>query len=79
MNFFFIVTFGLLYVVFFLIVHIVFMAYSLDYPGVGPEHSFLKDIGRAEYYSVTDDEALDGMASIFYFMFSVCIQLFHPC
>jgi tryptophan synthase beta subunit len=55
------------------------MAYSLDYPGVGPEHSFLKDIGRAEYYSVTDDEALDGMASIFYFMFSVCIQLFHPC
>ncbi len=32
----------------------------LDYPGVGPEHSFLKDIGRAEYFSVTDDEALEG-------------------
>lgn len=31
---------------------------GLDYPGVGPEHSFLKDMGRAEYYSVTDDEAL---------------------
>jgi tryptophan synthase beta chain len=31
---------------------------GLDYPGVGPEHSFLKEIGRAEYYSVTDDEAL---------------------
>jgi tryptophan synthase beta chain len=31
---------------------------GLDYPGVGPEHSFLKDIGRAEYYSVTDEEAL---------------------
>lgn len=37
------------------------MAFSLDYPGVGPEHSFLKDVGRAEYYSVTDDEALEGM------------------
>lgn len=33
---------------------------GLDYPGVGPEHSFLKDIGRAEYYSVTDQEALDA-------------------
>jgi tryptophan synthase beta subunit len=33
----------------------------LDYPGVGPEHSFLKDVGRAEYFSVTDDEALEGM------------------
>ena len=31
---------------------------GLDYPGVGPEHSWLKDIGRAEYVSVTDDEAL---------------------
>jgi len=26
----------------------------LDYPGIGPEHSFLKDVGRAEYFSVTD-------------------------
>src|SRR5471030_2274967 len=31
---------------------------GLDYPGVGPEHSFLKDSGRAEYVGVTDDEAL---------------------
>ncbi|WP_287128935.1 tryptophan synthase subunit beta [Candidatus Cyanaurora vandensis] len=31
---------------------------GLDYPGVGPEHSYLKDCGRAEYYSVTDEEAL---------------------
>ncbi|GBE95407.1 tryptophan synthase subunit beta [Nostoc cycadae] len=31
---------------------------GLDYPGVGPEHSYLKDINRAEYYSVTDAEAL---------------------
>jgi tryptophan synthase beta chain len=33
---------------------------GLDYPGVGPEHSFLKDSGRAQYVSVSDDEALDG-------------------
>ncbi|GBG69540.1 hypothetical protein CBR_g4375 [Chara braunii] len=33
---------------------------GLDYPGVGPEHSFLKDIGRAEYASVTDAEALEA-------------------
>jgi tryptophan synthase beta chain len=31
---------------------------GLDYPGVGPEHAWLKDIGRANYVSVTDDEAL---------------------
>lgn len=31
---------------------------GLDYPGVGPEHSYLKDSGRAEYVAVTDDEAL---------------------
>ena len=31
---------------------------GLDYPGVGPEHAWLKDIGRAEYVSITDDEAL---------------------
>ncbi|MCE5361055.1 MAG: tryptophan synthase subunit beta, partial [Acidithiobacillus sp.] len=31
---------------------------GLDYPGVGPEHAFLKDIGRAEYVAVTDAEAL---------------------
>ncbi len=33
---------------------------GLDYPGVGPEHSYLKDTNRAEYYSVTDQQALDG-------------------
>ena len=31
---------------------------GLDYPGVGPEHSWLKDVGRAQYLSATDDEAL---------------------
>jgi tryptophan synthase beta chain len=31
---------------------------GLDYPGVGPEHANLKDIGRAEYVAITDDEAL---------------------
>lgn len=33
---------------------------GLDYPGVGPEHSYLKDTSRAEYYSVTDKQALDA-------------------
>jgi tryptophan synthase beta chain len=33
---------------------------GLDYPGVGPEHAWLKDIGRAEYVGVTDREALDA-------------------
>ena len=33
---------------------------GLDYPGVGPEHSFLKDSGRAEYVGVTDAEALEA-------------------
>ena len=33
---------------------------GLDYPGVGPEHAWLKDNGRAEYVSVTDDEALQA-------------------
>lgn len=33
---------------------------GLDYPGVGPEHAWLKDIGRANYVSVTDDEALQA-------------------
>ena len=34
---------------------------GLDYPGVGPEHSYLKEIGRAEYYSVNDTEALNAL------------------
>ena len=33
---------------------------GLDYPGVGPEHAYLKDTGRAEYVSVTDEEALEA-------------------
>jgi tryptophan synthase beta chain len=33
---------------------------GLDYPGVGPEHSFWKDTGRVEYMAATDDEALDA-------------------
>jgi tryptophan synthase beta chain len=33
---------------------------GLDYPGVGPEHAYLKDAKRAEYVAVTDEEALDG-------------------
>ncbi len=36
------------------------LAPGLDYPGVGPEHSFFKDVGRAEYVAVTDEEALEG-------------------
>ncbi|MDH4389481.1 MAG: tryptophan synthase subunit beta [Fimbriimonas sp.] len=34
---------------------------GLDYPGVGAEHSYLKDLGRAEYVAVTDEEALDAL------------------
>jgi tryptophan synthase beta chain len=37
---------------------------GLDYPGVGPEHSYLKDLGRAEYYSVTDDEAIAAFCRV---------------
>jgi tryptophan synthase beta chain len=33
---------------------------GLDYPGVGPEHAFLKTTGRAEYVAVTDEAALEG-------------------
>ncbi|MEO7072940.1 MAG: pyridoxal-phosphate dependent enzyme, partial [Rhodanobacter sp.] len=33
---------------------------GLDYPGVGPEHAFLKDVGRAQYVGITDDEALEA-------------------
>jgi tryptophan synthase beta chain len=34
---------------------------GLDYPGIGPEHAYLKDTGRAEYYPVTDREALEAL------------------
>ena len=37
---------------------------GLDYPGVGPEHSYLKDSKRAEYYSVTDKQALDAFERV---------------
>ena len=33
---------------------------GLDYPGVGPEHSWLKDIGRVKYVAIDDDEAMDA-------------------
>jgi tryptophan synthase beta chain len=39
---------------------------GLDYPGIGPEHSWLHDVGRVEYVSVTDTEALDA--------FQMCCQ-----
>jgi tryptophan synthase beta chain len=37
---------------------------GLDYPGVGPEHAWLKDSGRAEYVSITDDEALQAFHNL---------------
>ena len=37
------------------------IAAGLDYPGVGPEHSYLKDIGRAEYVTATDSDALEAL------------------
>src|SRR6202034_1664512 len=37
---------------------------GLDYPGVGPEYSWLKDAGRAEYRSVSDTEAMEGFAAL---------------
>ena len=44
------------------------VAYSisagLDYPGVGPEHAYLKDSGRAEYVSITDGEAMDALLEL---------------
>ncbi|MCA1973549.1 MAG: tryptophan synthase subunit beta, partial [Caenispirillum sp.] len=33
---------------------------GLDYPGIGPEHSWLKDVGRVEYVSITDKEAVEA-------------------
>ncbi len=37
---------------------------GLDYPGVGPEHAYLRDSGRAQYVSVTDAEAMDALAEL---------------
>ena len=40
---------------------------GLDYPGVGPEHAWLKDTGRAEYVSITDEEALQAFHDLCHF------------
>lgn len=40
------------------------IAPGLDYPGVGPEHSFLKETGRVKYFTVTDDEALNAFQEL---------------
>jgi tryptophan synthase beta chain len=40
------------------------IAAGLDYPGVGPEHAMLRDSGRASYFAVTDDEALDSFEQL---------------
>lgn len=37
---------------------------GLDYPGVGPEHACLKDSGRAQYVSITDQEAMDALLEL---------------
>lgn len=37
---------------------------GLDYPGVGPEHAYLKDSGRAEYVAIKDDEAMDALMEL---------------
>ena len=37
---------------------------GLDYPGVGPEHAYLKDIGRANYVGATDEEALHAFHEV---------------
>ncbi|KAK9822201.1 hypothetical protein WJX81_003511 [Elliptochloris bilobata] len=37
---------------------------GLDYPGIGPEHSYLKDLGRAEYHAVTDAQALEAFVLV---------------
>jgi len=37
---------------------------GLDYPGIGPEHAYLKDTERAEYVPITDKEALDALSTL---------------
>jgi len=46
------------------IIHTHSVSAGLDYPGVGPEHSWLKDSGRANYVAVTDDEALQAFREL---------------
>jgi tryptophan synthase beta chain len=36
------------------------IAAGLDYPGISPQHAYLKDTGRAEYYPITDQEAIEA-------------------
>ena len=45
---------------------------GLDYPGVGPEHAYLHDIGRAQYVPVTDDQAVDAFEYIARTEGSIC-------
>ncbi|KAB7707530.1 tryptophan synthase subunit beta [Bacillus aerolatus] len=40
------------------------IAAGLDYPGIGPEHSYMKETGRAEYYTVTNDEVLAAFQTL---------------
>ena len=40
------------------------IASGLDYPGVGPQHCYLKDIGRVEYEAITDKECLDAFLTL---------------
>jgi tryptophan synthase beta subunit len=48
----------------------------MEYPGVGPELSFLKESGRAEFCVATDEEALDG---ILYTIPKIYYNFFFPC
>jgi tryptophan synthase beta subunit len=47
---------------------------GLDYPGVGPEHAWLKDSGRAEYVAVTDKQALEGL-QVHTYLLSVAVVI----
>ena len=40
------------------------IASGLDYPGVGPQHCYLKDVGRVHYEAITDDECLDAFMTL---------------
>ena len=60
---------------------------GLDYPGVGPEHAWLKDSGRAEYVVATDEEALRGFRMLTqregiipgYFLYTFLQRIFAKC
>ena len=40
------------------------IASGLDYPSVGPEHAFLKEVGRVQYMTASDDEAIDAFSKL---------------